>query len=194
MKKLMPLLFCLIFIFGCVSGAQERSLKKLPDADFSVEIPDGWWKPEYINKYLITKDGPFLQYVLIQQRPLDRAFKYTKKKIRREMLPQEAAGIIIDELASDRFLMNFKVIENAPAAIDGHGGFKILFTYQDRKGSKFKTLYYGFISGDSLYHLRYCAAMRHYFEKDIGTFEQIITSFKLIHDTANQRPPTELGI
>ena len=51
MKKLMPLLICLLFIFSCVSAAQERSLKKLPDADFSVEIPDGWWKPEYTNKY-----------------------------------------------------------------------------------------------------------------------------------------------
>ena len=185
MKKLIPLLFCILFVFSCVSSAQERSLKKLPDANFSVEIPDGWWKPEYINKYLITKDGPFLQYVLIQQRPLDRAFKNTRKKIRREMLPQEAAGIIIDELASDRFLMNLKVIENAPATIDGHPSFKILFTYKDKKGSKFKTLYYGFISGDSFYNLRYCAAMRHYFDKDIATFEQILTSFKLANNTAS---------
>ncbi len=181
MKKLMPFLICLLFIFSCVSAAQERSLKKLPDADFTVEIPDGWWKPEYISKYLITKDGPFLQYVLIQKRPLDKTFKHTKKKIRSGMLPQEAAGIIIDELASDRYLMNFKVIENAPASIDGHAGFKILFSYQDKKGSPFKTLYYGFISGDSFYNLRYCAAMRHYFEKDIATFEQIISSFKLIN-------------
>ena len=95
------------------------------------------------------------------------------------MLPQEAAGIIIDELASDRFLMNFQLIENAPATVDGHSGFKILFTYKDKKGSEFKTLYYGFISGDSFYNLRYCAAMRHYFEKDIATFEQIISSFQL---------------
>ncbi len=96
------------------------------------------------------------------------------------MLPQEAAGIIIDELASDRYLMNFKVIENAPAGIDGQAGFKILFSYQDKKGTPFKTLYYGFISGDSFYNLRYCAAMRHYFEKDLATFEQIISSFQLI--------------
>ena len=96
------------------------------------------------------------------------------------MLPQEAAGIIIDELASDRYLMNFRLIENAPATVDGQAGFKLLFTYKDKKGSQFKTLYYGFISGDFFYNLRYCAAMRHYFEKDIATFEQIISSFKLI--------------
>jgi len=154
----------------------------LPDADFSVDIPDGWWKPEYTNKYLLTKDGPYLQYVLIQQRPLNKAFRYTKKKIRRGMLPQEAAGIIIDELASDRYLMNFSVIENAPATVDGHAGFKILFTYTDKKGSQFKTLYFGFVSPDSFFNLRYCAAARHYFEKDIAAFDQIINSFKLVND------------
>jgi hypothetical protein len=182
MKKLIPLLICLVFIFSCASAAKERSLNKLPDAGFSVQIPDGWWKPEYTNKYLITKDGAFQQYVLIQQRPLDKPFRNTKKKIRSGMLPQEAAGIIVDELASDRYLMNFRLIENAPVMVDGHPGFKILFTYQDKKGSQFKTLYYGFISGNSFYNLRYCAELRHYFDKDLADFEQIISSFQLVND------------
>ena len=96
------------------------------------------------------------------------------------MLPQEAAGIIVDEIASDRRISNFNVIENAPAVIDGHEAFKILFTYKDKSGSTFKTLYYGFISGDSFFNLRYNAAMRHYFEKDITDFEHILSSFKVV--------------
>jgi len=182
MKRLMPLLICMLFIFSCASAAQEHSLKKLPDADFSVNIPDGWWKPEYTSKYLLTKDGPYLQYVLIQQRPLNKPFRNTKKKIRMGMLPQEAAGIIIDELASDRYLMNFSVIENAPATVDGHAGFKILFVYKDKKESQFKTLYYGFISGNFFFNLRYSAAARHYFDKDIDDFEKIVSSFQRIND------------
>ena len=179
MKRLLPVLICLIFLFSCASAAQERSLKKLPDGDFSVDIPGGWWKPGYTNKYLLTKDGPYLQYVLIQQRPLNKAFQYTKKKIRPGMLPQEAAGIIIDELASDRYLMNFSVIENTPATVDGQPGFRIVFSYTDKKKSPFKTVYYGFIKADSFYNLRYCAAARHYFDKDIADFNQIISSFRL---------------
>lgn len=179
MRKFIPLLICLILVFGCASMAQNKSLNKLPDSNFSIEIPDGWWKPEHIDKYLITKDGPFLQYVLIQQRPIDKPFQHTQKKINSRMLPQEAAGIVIDELASDRYLMNFSVIENAPAVIDGYDGFRLLFSYKDGKGSEFKTLYYGFISGDSFYNLRYCAAMQHYFEKDLLTFEQMIGTFRL---------------
>ena len=90
MKKLMPFLTCLFFVFGCASMAQNNSLENLPDSNFSVEIPDGWWKPEHIDKYLVTKDGPFLQYVLIQERPINKPFKHTKKKIKSGMLPQEA--------------------------------------------------------------------------------------------------------
>jgi hypothetical protein len=183
-KKPLFLLISLIFISGCASMANDRSLKNLPDNDFAVEIPEGWWKPKHIDKYLITKDGVFLQYVLIQQRPIDRPYRNTKKKLNKGMLPQEAAGVIIDEIASDRRIYNFNVIENAPAIIDGREGFKILFTFKDKKSSSFKTFYYGFISGNSFYNLRYNAVMRHYFEKDITDFEQILSSFKVVKNKA----------
>ena len=172
----------MFLITSCASVAQKRSLKDFSDNDFSVEIPKGWWKPKHLDKYLITKDGVFLQYVLIQQRPIDRPYRNTKKKLNRGMLPQEAAGVIIDEIASDRRIYNFNVIENAPAIIDGREGFKILFTYKDKKGSIFKTLYYGFINGESFFNLRYNAAMRYYFEKDIAAFEHILSSFKIVKD------------
>jgi len=184
MKNILVFIIFLFLISGCASVAQERSLENLPVNDFFVTVPEGWWKPKHINKYLLTKDGAFLQYVLIQQRPIDLPYRHTKKKLNKGMLPQEASGIIIDEIASDRRIINFNVIENTPAMIDGHDGFKILFTYKDKKGSAFKTLYYGFISGDSFFNLRYNAAMRHYFEKDIADFEQILSSFKVVKDKA----------
>jgi hypothetical protein len=180
MKKITAVIILLFLIAGCASVAQERSLKNLPVNDFSVKVPEGWWKPKHINKYLLTKDGAFLQYVLIQQRPIDLLYSHTKKKLDKGMLPLEASGVIIDEIASDRRILNFNVIENVPAVIDGHDGFKILFTYEDKKGSTFKTLYYGFISGDSFFNLRYNAAMRHYFEKDIADFEKILASFRIV--------------
>ena len=185
MKKFMVILISLFFIFGCASAAYKSSLKNLPEHDFSVEIPEGWWKPQYINKYFITKDGPFKQYVLIQQRPIERPFRHTKKILRKGMLPQASAAIIIDEIASDRNITNFKVLENAPAVIDGHEGFKILFTYKDKKGSSFKTLYYGLIDSNSFFNLRYNAAMQRYYEKDIADFKRIISSFKIVNNKAS---------
>ena len=179
MKKLVVILVAVCLIGGCASSAYRRSLKDLPDHDFSVKIPDGWWKPQSTNKYLITKDGAHLQYVRIQQRPLDLPFRSTKKKMRPRMLPLESARVIIDELASDRYIMNFKVVENSPAVIGGHSGFKIVFTYENKKGAQFKTLYYGFINGDFFFNMRYNAVTRHYYDKDIADFKQMLNSFKL---------------
>ncbi len=179
MKKLLLLLIAVSLIAGCASAAMKRSLEDLPETDFSVEIPDGWWKPQYINRYLITKDGAFEQYVLIQQRPIDRPFKKTRKKLRRGMLPLESAKIITDEIAADRNIMNFSIHENNPATIDGHAGFKILFSYRDKSGTAYKTLYYGFINGDSFFNIRYAAARQNY-DKDLPDFNRILSSFTLV--------------
>ena len=179
MKKLVVLLIALCLIGGCASSAYKRSLEDLPKHDFSVKIPDGWWKPQYIKRYLITKDGAFQQYVLIQQRPIDRPFKKTGKTLRTGMLPLESAKIITDEIAADRNIMNFSILENNPATIDGHAGFRILFLYRDKNGAAYKTLYYGFIRGDSFFNIRYAAARQNY-DKDLADFNRILSSFKLI--------------
>ena len=179
MKKLWVFLIAVCLIAGCASAAMKRSLEDLPKTDFSVEIPDGWWKPQYIKRYLITKDGAFQQYVLIQQRPIDRPFKKTRKKLRKGMLPLESAKVITDEVAADRNIMNFSILENNPAAVDGHAGFKILFSYRDKNGAAYKTLYYGFIHGDSFFNIRYAAARQNY-DKDLADFNRILNSFKLV--------------
>jgi hypothetical protein len=180
MKKLLVLFAALCLIAGCASAAYKRSLKDLPDNNFSVEIPAGWYKPRYEKRYLITKAEKATQlYVFIQQRPLDRSFKNTQKKLRQRMLPLESAGLIIDELSSDRRIMSFQVLENTPAIIDGHAGFKILFTHQTKNGFKYKTMYYGFIDGSSFYNIRYSAGIPDYYEKGLADFNRIYGSFRL---------------
>jgi len=170
MKKIVFLLISFSLIFGCASAANKRSLKGLPDYDFSVEIPQGWYKPKNETRYLITKEQKaVLLYVFIQQRSLDRSFNNTKKKLRKQMLPLESAGIIIDELASDRRIMNFNVLENSPAV-----------THKNKKGFKYQTLYYGFTSGNSFFNLRYSAGMQDYYNKGIADFKSILNSFKLV--------------
>lgn len=177
MKKLLP--GCLLLLVGCIFWTSAGSANENSFTHFSVDFPQGW-RQVNTNKYLmLTKDGPFLQYVLIQRRPIGQSFKHTKKKLKKEMLPQEAAQIIIDEIFSDRHILDFKVIENSPASIDGRDGFKLLFTYRNKKGSSFKTAYYGLIQGDAFYNLRYNAVRRDYFDKDIKTFQTMLDSFKL---------------
>jgi hypothetical protein len=82
--------------------------------DFTIEIPEGWRKIDRPYLY-ITKEDPFLQNMIVQNRPLGMPFRFTKKKINKNMLPEEAAQVIIDEIASDQNILNFSVLSNNPA-------------------------------------------------------------------------------
>jgi hypothetical protein len=171
----------LILIVGCAHGMNSGG----SSSHFSVDMPEGWRQLDTDKYFLITKDGAFLQYALVQERAIQKAFKHTKKKLKKGMLPQEAADVILAEIGSDKNISNFELIENHPDTIDGHEGFKILFAYKDEDGSAFKTLYCGFLNDKTFYNLRYTAAQRYYFEKDLQTFEKFVDSFKLIEANEN---------
>jgi hypothetical protein len=119
-------------------------------------------------------------------------FRHTKKKMQKGMLPEEAAQIIIDEIASDENILNFNVLANSPAQIQGHGGFRILFAYNDKEGSRYKTLYFGFIKEDTFFNLRYTAAEQNYFDQDVGTFKEMLNSFHVVEAEKTQ-PPSPAG-
>jgi hypothetical protein len=183
MKKFF--LIFLLFIPACAPWMKTGgSYESLPH-NFYVNIPQEWMMLDTDKYLLISGDGPFLQYVLIQDRPIDRPFRNTKKKFNRLMLPQEVADVIIDEITSDQSVLNFEIIENAPTRINGHDGFRVVFTYKNRDGLKLKTIYHGFLAGENFYNIRYTAVDRYYFEKDIEAFRKVLESFRLIEDEGN---------
>ena len=177
MKKL----FCLIFLFmaSCASTGQPVNPSQSTPRNFTLEFPEEWREVTTGQYLMITKDGAFAQYILVQQRHVNQPFSHTKKKINQRMLPQEAARVILDEITSDRAVLNFQVLENLPAAINGYNGFRLVFTYKTQGGYKFKTLYYGFLHGDWFYSLRYNAADGRYSERDVETFKEVLESFKI---------------
>ncbi len=120
MKKFF--LVFLLFIPACAPWITTGSSYESLPHNFHVNIPQGWMMLDTDKYFLISGDGPFLQYVLIQDRPIDRPFRNTKKKFNRLMLPQEVADVIIDEITSDQSVLNFEIIENAPTRINGHDG------------------------------------------------------------------------
>jgi hypothetical protein len=179
MKKTFWLIL-LLSTAGFMACAHTGGSFRSASYDFTIEIPEGWRKIDN-NQYLfLTKESPFLQYVMVQNRPIGRMFRHTKKTIQEQMLPEEAAQIIIDEIASDENILNFDVLANGPAEIQEYDGFRILFTYNDKEGAKFKTLYYGFIKEDTFFNLRYTAAEQNYFQQDIETFHRILNSFQVV--------------
>jgi hypothetical protein len=179
MKKYV-LIIMFLFVAGCLACAHTGGISKTASYSFKLDIPEGWRKIDN-NRYLfVTKESPFLQYIMVQNRPIGRSFRNTKKKIQKEMFPEEAAQIIIDELISDQNLANLRILNNVPADIKGHAGFKILYTYRDSEGKVYKTLYYGFIKEDTFFNLRFTAVDGAYFQRDIGDFRNILKSFQII--------------
>lgn len=179
MKRLLLLLLSLLFIPACAPWMQGRGLYESPKHSFTLDIPQKWMRLNTDKHLLISRDGPFLQYVLVQERHIDQPFRHTKKRFQRGMLPQEAAEVILDEISSDQSVFNFSVIENIPATINRYEGFKIVFKYRNKDGLGFKTIYYGVIMGERFYSIRYNAAERYYFEKDLQTFEGMLNTFTI---------------
>ena len=95
------------------------------------------------------------------------------------MLPQELAEIVIDHCSSDENVLNFKVKSNKPTKINGHSGFKLLFTYKNKDALKYKSLYYGFMEKEWFYGIRYNAPERYYFKKELKTFKNVVASVQL---------------
>ncbi|MCL5062963.1 MAG: PsbP-related protein [Nitrospiraceae bacterium] len=178
MKK--PLWIFLLLIMGCAPWLQVGGLYTSEDYNFSVELPQGWMRFNTDEYLLITRDGVLLQNILIERLPINKELKYTKKKFKKGMLPQEVAEVVLDNISSDQTNLNFELIENSPAKIGGFSGFKVVFTFKTKDGVRLKSIYYGFIADEWFYGIRYTAAIRYYFDKDIKTFERVFESFKLI--------------
>jgi hypothetical protein len=123
--------------------------------------------------------GPPWSHFTLNYHPL-KTRKNPKKKLAKDMLAQETAEVILDNVASNPEITDFKVLENSPMAIGGETGFKAVYTYKNKDGLKCKSVCCGLIAGEWFYGITYNAAERYYFDKDIETFAKSLQSFKLI--------------
>lgn len=163
MIKRIPIL-AMVLICGLifsVGGSAEEA-----EFNFSIDIPEGWWRVKSEKYLMITKDGAFKHYIFVQQRPLMTPFNNTGKTLQPDALPHEIAQIIVDELTADPNLTGLQMIENLPATVAGQPGFQLTFLYTDPLGIIFKTVYYGCIQGERFYNMRYSASEEAYFNEE----------------------------
>ena len=165
----------LALLASCAHGGGKPALT------FNAAVPEGWRQiPTDDAMMFMTKEGGYKQFVLIRERPLSEPFQFTKRMMQPGMIPEAAAEIVVNEILADSNVRNFSVTENTPARIAGNSGFRLAFVYTDADGFVFKTLYYGFIKGDTFYNIRYGATEEEYFQKDLKTFEKVFESFHLV--------------
>ena len=178
MRKCVLLL--LLVTAACAPWVRVGGGYQHAEKNFSVDLPDGWMRFNNVQYLLVTRDGILLQTISIDRMKVTDSLKHTKKKLALDMLPQEAAEVIADNMNSDTNISDFILLENSPTTIAGRAGFKLVYTYKNKDGLLFKSVYCGFISEDWFYDLRYTAPARYYFDKDLGTFEKVLNSFAFI--------------
>jgi len=172
MRKLIIVL-CLALFAGCAA-----SQSTCPQ-NFSAQLPEKWYQVNTPKFYILTKDGPFSQYILVQQRPIDKPFAHNQKTLSRGMSPQEVAEVFLDEMRNDEAVLNFRLVENRTTRVNQHEAFKLVFTYQDKDGLNFQTYMYGFLNQNWFYTLRYNADLTCYCNQDIEEFHKFVKSFKV---------------
>lgn len=182
MKKLIILMTLIALLSGCAPWVRTGGPFAASRQDLSLDLPDGWmrWNMETDDYLLITRDGLDLQYIVVEKIQADDQLKHTRKRLRKGMLPLEAAEVIQDNIASNPKVHGLEVKENKSVKIDGHSGFRTVFTCKDDNGLKLKGVFYGFMQGDALYGVKYLAAQRYYFDRDLKTFERVVASARLL--------------
>ena len=171
--------FCILLIAATAYAATSCVASGPKDVLYSVKLPDQWRMVETDDLFMLTKDGPSNQYILVQQRSIEEPFTHTKRMFTKNMLPQEAAEVVIDEIASDRSVLNFHVTENTPAKLSRYEGFKVIFTYRTENGLGYKTIYHGFLKDNWFFSVRYNVSLNHESPQNLEAFQKVLDSFKL---------------
>ena len=179
MKRILLIAIIALIIAGCAPWIRTGGPYSSAYLNMSVELPQGWMRLNSREYLFITRDGSPLQSILIEKIHVSDTLKHTKKKFSAGMLSQEAAEVILDNMATDPTILNFEIRENSPAKVSGESGFKAVYTYKSKDGLRYKSIYYGFMLGDWFYGIQYSAPARYYFDKDLKTFEKFVSSVKL---------------
>lgn len=172
------LALALLSLTAC-AGGWRPARGGLSTPQWSISTPDGWMHLSLPDSDMLSKNGPYLEYMLIQARPLTQPFRFTRQRLSATMLPHEAAELIVDNLRADPMIRGFRLHAVEPATIDGHPGFKLTYGYLDKHGVELKSVYYGVLLPGHFFNLRYTAARRYYFDKEQAAFDQVLDSLEL---------------
>ena len=176
--RIRPWVVVTLLLVAC-AGPWKTAPDHLVGPRWVITPPEGWMHLSTQESEMFSKDGPYLEYILIQTNPLDRGFRYTRQKMNRDMLPHEAAQLISDNMRSDPHIRQFRLLSSSPTTMDGHPGFRLTYTYLDADGVEIKTIYCGVVLPNQFFSLRYTAARRHYFDKELPAFNRAFDSLRL---------------
>lgn len=147
--------------------------------DYTLELPIGWVKRTADNNdFFVTRDGPALNYILVNRQPHDRKLPRTKRETRADMLPHELAELAIAEWKSSEATANLEVLSNTPAQLDGKPAVRVHIRYKNDRGLPIERVMLGMVDTKGRLSILYEAPAIVYFQRGLADFEAMVASVR----------------
>lgn len=147
--------------------------------DYTVELPLGWVKRGSDSAdLLVTRDGPALNYILVNRQAHDRKLPNTKRGTRPDMLPHEIAELAIAEWRSSEATTNLEVLATEPAMIGGKPGVRVHIRYKNKRGLPIERVLIAMVDAKGRLFIVYEAPAIVYFERGLPAFDAMVSSIR----------------
>jgi hypothetical protein len=147
---------------------------------YRVDLPAGWMRNTANKEVLfISHDGPALQGIEIREATHYEAFKKIKETSIPGILPSELAELTLALIKNEFPATRVVLLENTPALVAGHQGFRMHFKYETSKGLDYEGVVTGFATSQQVYMIKYYGTSLHYFPLSLPVYEDVVKSFQV---------------
>ncbi len=184
MKRLtrtLSLALMAVLLASCATWTRLEDARLSGPDGLRVQAPAGWvrFNPAGDRVIALTRDGMPIQTLRIEYRKHDQAFPGIRKSSDADMLPTEAAELLLADLKTNRYLANIRIIDNVPWPVAGQPGFRFHGDYLDERGARFDLVAAGCVTKVGLLVVFYRALSAHYYPRDLPLFEQTVAGLEL---------------
>lgn len=149
--------------------------------DYTLELPLGWVKRTAdSNDLFVTRDGPALNYIVVNRQPHDRKLPRTKRETRADMLPHEVAELAIAEWKSYEATANLQVLSNTAILLGGQPAARVHIRYKNDRGLPIERVMVGLVDAKGRLTLLYEAPAIVYFQRNLPDFDALVASVRFI--------------
>jgi hypothetical protein len=147
--------------------------------DFTLELPLGWVRHSASsNDFFVTRDGPALNYIVVNRQPHDKKLPHTKRETRADMLPHEIAELAIAEWKSTESTANLEVIANVPVLLGGKPAVRVHVRYKNERGLPIDRVMVALFDARGRLSIEYEAPAIVYFQRGLTDFEAMVASLR----------------
>lgn len=171
----------LVSLTACAPWARvdQSTRNETKRDDYTLDLPLGWVKRTAdTNDLFVTRDGPALNYIVVNRQPHDRKLPRTKRETRADMLPHEVAELAIAEWKGSEATANLQVVSNTPTLLDSKPAVRVHIRYKNDRGLPIERVMVALVDTKGRLSIQYEAPAIVYFARTLAEFEAMVASIR----------------